>query len=165
MIKIYLLSVLIVTGFNGFAQENLSEVLSKYNSESITYISTENLRAQQDEVLILDAREIEEFQVSHLKNAIYVGYDNFNLQATTSSLKDTTKPIVVYCSIGVRSEDIAEQLKDAGYTNIYNLYGGIFEWKNKNLPVYNLKNNSTDSIHAYSKRWGKYLNKGIKVYE
>jgi rhodanese-related sulfurtransferase len=165
MIKIYLLSVLIVTGFNGFAQENLSEVLSKYNSESIPYISAEKLQLQQDEVLILDAREIEEFQVSHLKNAIYVGYDNFNLQATTSSLKDRTKPIVVYCSIGVRSEDIAEQLKDAGYTNIYNLYGGIFEWKNKNLPVYNLKNNPTDSIHAYSKRWGKYLNKGIKVYE
>jgi len=165
MIKIYLLTVLIVTGFSGFSQENLSKVLSKYNSESIPYISTKDLFLQQDKVLILDAREIEEFQVSHLKNAIHVGYDNFNLEATTNSLKDKSQTIAVYCSIGVRSEDIAEQLKDAGYANIYNLYGGIFEWKNKNLPVYNLKNNPTDSIHAFSKRWGKYLNKGIKVYE
>jgi len=33
----------------------------------------------------------------------------------------------VYCSLGIRSEVIAKKLKKAGYTNVFNLYGGIFE--------------------------------------
>ncbi len=44
--------------------------------------------------------------------------------------------VVVYCSVGYRSEKIAEKLKAAGYKNVFNLYGGIFEWENQNLPVY-----------------------------
>jgi predicted sulfurtransferase len=69
----------------------------------------------------------------------------------------------VYCSLGVRSEDIAETLQKAGYTNIKNLYGGIFNWKNNNLPVVNRQQKPTDSVHVYSKQWGKWLTKGIKV--
>jgi len=71
----------------------------------------------------------------------------------------------VYCSLGVRSEDIAEQLRDSGYTNVYNLYGGIFEWKNKNFNIYNTNNELTENIHAFSKQWSKWLTKGEKTYE
>ena len=38
--------------------------------------------------------------------------------------------IVVYCSVGYRSEKIAEELDKLGFTNVSNLYGGIFEWIN-----------------------------------
>ena len=71
---------------------------------------------------------------------------------------------MVYCSIGIRSEDISEKLKKAGYTNVYNLYGGIFEWKNRNYPVVNPENEVTEKVHAYSKQWGQWLHKGKKVY-
>jgi hypothetical protein len=70
----------------------------------------------------------------------------------------------VYCSLGIRSETIANQLKKAGYTNIKNLYGGIFEWRNKGFKVYNSEDKKTDSIHAFSKAWSKWLTKGTKVY-
>ena len=72
---------------------------------------------------------------------------------------------MVYCSLGVRSEDIAEQLKKAGYNKVKNLYGGIFEWKNNGFPIYNLENKETDSIHTFSMKWSKWLKKGIKVYD
>jgi len=72
---------------------------------------------------------------------------------------------VVYCSIGVRSEDIGEKLMDAGYNNVTNLYGGIFEWKNKGNQVYDTLGNETERVHAFNKHWGKLLSKGEKVYD
>ncbi|OZV69301.1 rhodanese-like domain-containing protein [Winogradskyella aurantia] len=157
--------LLLFLNVNVYGQETISEILKQYNDQSVPYISTEELSKLDSEVILLDAREFKEFNVSHLKNAIHVGYDDFNLDKTTAQLAKKTSQIVVYCSVGVRSEDIAEKLKNAGFNNVYNLYGGIFEWKNNGLPVYNSKNYETDRVHAYSKKWGKWLLKGTKVYE
>jgi len=117
------------------------------------------------DLVILDSREMEEFEVSHIRSARYVGYKNFSSQSITSSIPDKNSPIVVYCSLGIRSETIGEKLKKLGYTNIQNLYGGIFEWKNKGYPVIDTDGKETENVHAYTKVWGKWLNKGDKVYD
>lgn len=150
---------------SGFAQKKLSKLLKQQNTESIPYISVEGLQNESKNIILLDSREEKEFKTSHLKNAIYVGYDFFNLDSVQSKLKNKNSKIVVYCSLGVRSEDVAEKLKKAGYSNVYNLYGGIFEWKNNDLEVLNLNEKPTDSIHIYSKAWSKWLKKGVKVYD
>ncbi|WP_243473000.1 rhodanese-like domain-containing protein [Winogradskyella sp. MH6] len=148
-----------------FSQESLSELLKKYNNESIPYISVQELAMQKTDAILLDARELKEYEVSHLKDALYVGYDEFNLKNTTKQLNNKDQMIVVYCSLGVRSEDIAEQLKKEGYTNVYNLFGGIFEWKNNNHKVYDNKEEPTENVHAFSKKWSKWLLKGNKIYD
>ena len=150
---------------SGFAQKKLSKLLKQQNTESIPYISVEAVQNESEDIILLDSREEKEFKTSHLKNAIYVGYDFFNLDSVQSKLKNKNSKIVVYCSLGVRSEDVAEKLKKAGYSNVYNLYGGIFEWKNHDLEVLNSNERPTDSIHTYSKAWSKWLKKGVKVYE
>jgi rhodanese-related sulfurtransferase len=122
------------------------------------------MQSDNEKVFILDAREKEECEVSHLKNSIYVGYNNFSVKNVTSKIKDKSVPIIVYCSLGIRSENISEKLKDAGYSNIKNLYGGIFEWMNKGYSVYDSTNTETQKIHPFSKHWAKYLHKGEKVY-
>lgn len=147
------------------AQESLSELLKKYNNESVPYISVQELAMPKTDAFLLDARELREYEVSHLKNAIHVGYDEFNLKKTTEQLNNKDQMIVVYCSLGIRSEDIAEQLKNEGYTNVYNLFGGIFEWKNNDFKVYNLNNEITENIHVFSKEWSQWLLKGIKIYD
>ena len=147
------------------AQGSISEILSEFNTQSIPYITTDTLTTLTSKITFLDAREKTEFYVSHIKDAINVGYKDFDLKTTVSYLKDKKDLIVVYCSIGVRSEDIGEQLKAKGYTNVYNLFGGIFEWKNKGLPVYDINNEQTEKVHAYSKKWGKWLESGIKIYD
>lgn len=111
--------------------------------------------------LFLDAREKEEYNVSHLQGARFVGYKNFALTALQDVPKNT--PIVVYCAIGKRSDAITEKLQKAGYANVRNLYGGIFEWVNQGHPVYN-NNGRTDSVHAYGRFWGHWLERGKKVY-
>jgi len=52
-----------------------------------------------------------------------------------------------------------------GYKNVYNLYGGIFEYKNNGGKVVDNQNKETDKIHTYNKEWSVYLKKGIKIYE
>ncbi len=157
---------LLLSCLSCISQNSVEEVLDRYNSHSIPYISVEQLKAiqQKDSVILLDAREPEEFQVSHLKNVSYVGYKNFSAEEIQQQFPDKDQPIVVYCSLGVRSEKIGEKLQQLGYKNIQNLYGGIFEWKNNNYPVFTSENKETNKVHAYSRRWSKWLKNAEKVY-
>lgn len=113
-------------------------------------------------IVILDTREKEEYTTSHIRNAKYVGYDHFEIDSLKNISKNTR--IIVYCSVGYRSERIGEKLLKNGYTQVNNLYGGIFEWVNNDYQVVDMNNQQTNKIHAYSKLWGKWLIKGEKVY-
>ena len=147
----------------GQAQNTIAKSIEKYNSNSVSYIHVKDLQNTEN-IVLLDARKKEEYNISHLKNAIWVGYETYEQKYVSSKFPYKNVPIIVYCSIGVRSEDIGEKLKKAGYTNVKNLYGGIFDWKNKKGTIYNNKGVKTDSIHAFSKQWGKLITNGIKVY-
>lgn len=142
----------------------MDRIIRIFNNESIPYIQISEA-IEKDSVVFLDTRENDEFKVSHLNNAVWVGYDTFNPQIVRDSIPNVNTPIVVYCSIGVRSEDIGEKLRELGYTNIKNLYGGIFKWKNMGNPVFDTIGNETEKVHGYDKFWGKLLTKGEKVYD
>ncbi|PTX44695.1 rhodanese-related sulfurtransferase [Christiangramia gaetbulicola] len=146
------------------AQDSVEELLKKYNTGSVSYISVEQLRMKQlkDEVILLDTRSAEEFEVSHIEDALLVGYDDFDLYRLPNISKD--KNIIVYCSLGIRSEQIGEKLKKAGFENVQNLFGGIFEWKNTGFPVVDKEGEPTEKVHAYSKQWAKWLKNGEKIY-
>lgn len=157
--------ILFIISTTGFSQKTLSEVLKKYNSETVPYISVQELAMPKTKALILDTREQSEYAISHIEDAVFIGYNNFQLDAFERFHPKKNAAIIVYCSLGIRSETIGKKLKNAGYTNVQNLYGGIFEWKNNGFPVFNSQGKETDSIHAYSKEWGKWSQKGIKVYK
>ena len=151
------------------AQNNRMVKSKSYNlllktllKHDVPEISINSLNKIKNNVLLLDAREIAEFNVSHLNNAKYVGYKTFNIDSLHNTNKN--EPIVVYCSVGYRSEKITEKLINAGFTNVQNLYGGIFEWKNKKLDVYNA-NGVTNNVHPYSSTWGIWLKNATKVYK
>ena len=146
------------------AQNSIPQVLKKLNQETVPYIKVKDLKDKKN-LVFLDAREPKEFNVSHIRNAIPVGFDHFKSNTITATVKDKSATIIVYCSMGVRSEKIGEKLLKMGYKNVYNLYGGIFEYKNHGGKVVNNHNKVTDSVHAYNKSWSIYLTKGIKVYE
>ncbi len=165
MNKIYLhIALFFMATFTGFAQESLADLLEKHNTKSVPYMSVQELAMPKTKAIILDSREQNEYDASHLKNAIYVGYNDFKLENFQMLIPNKDELIVVYCSLGIRSEDTAEQLKNAGYSNIYNLYGGIFKWKNADFKVYN-DNGETNTIHGFSPEWSKWLKKGDCVYE
>ena len=109
-------------------------------------------------MVILDARERAEYDVSHLPNAVFIGYNNFEKKIVDSLAKD--KPIVVYCSIGYRSEKIGEKLQKLGFTKVYNLYGSIFEWVNQGNIVVDKDNQPTKKVHTYNKNWSRWVEEG-----
>lgn len=142
----------------------MDRTIKALNNETVSYL--ENSEAvKKDSVKFLDTREFAEFNVSHLEDAIWVGYNTFNPQVVVDSIPNKETHIIVYCSIGVRSEDIGEKLQEMGYENVQNLYGGIFKWKNDGYPVFNLEEIETENVHAFDKHWGKLLTKGVKVYD
>lgn len=115
-----------------------------------------------DNYQILDAREKAEYEVSHLPDAKWVGYDTFDLKNVADL--DKNQPVLVYCTVGARSQEIGKKLQSAGFTRVYNLYGGIIHWVNENQPVVQ-NGKPTQKVHTYSKSWGIWLNKGEKVYD
>ena len=130
--------------------------------KTVPFISSTDLKNNYNKYTILDSRELNEFKVSHLENSIWVGYDDFNIHNTIKKIK-INKPIVVYCSIGYRSEKIGEKLLKKGYT-VYNMYGGIFDWKNNNNKVVNNSGVTTNQVHCFNENWSKWLTKGEKIY-
>ncbi len=135
--------------------------LKKLLSHSVPEIGVEQARQQQD-ALFLDAREPEEFQVSRIPGAQFAGYEQFDMEPWLQT--DKNQPIIIYCSVGYRSEKVAEQFLAEGFSQVHNLYGGIFEWVNRGYDVWDEQNQPTDKIHAYSKSWGWLLSRGQKVY-
>ncbi|MFT5253250.1 MAG: rhodanese-related sulfurtransferase [Flavobacteriales bacterium] len=96
------------------AQNSIDKELVRLNNKTVPYISIQELEAKQG-IVVLDAREQKEFDVSHIRNAINVGFNKFDKSKITKRVNDKNTPIVVYCSIGVRSEKIGEKLLKLGY--------------------------------------------------
>ena len=102
--------------------------------------------------LLVDVRTRAEYDVSHLRGAEYGGGDaDFDL---TKAPRD--RAIVVYCSIGYRSGRFARTLRSAGFTNVRNLEGSIFEWANEGRPVFRGEERVTE-VHPYNSAWAMFL--------
>jgi len=148
-------------------QQTYDQKLKSIYSNTVNLVQPKEVseKLNDENTVLLDTRSAKEYAVSHLPNAKFIDYDRFEIEQLSEIDKD--KEIIVYCSVGYRSEKIGEKLKEAGYQNVKNLYGGIFQWKNENFDVVNQEGEVTDSVHTYNKRWGKWLEegKGIKVYE
>ncbi len=145
--------------------KDYDEMLESLYSHTVPLIRIHELEAifQKDSsIVLLDIRSREEFAVSHLPGAQLIDYDHFKKKNVENI--DKEKPVIVYCSVGYRSEKVGEKLLRMGFKNVKNLYGGIFEWKNEGFGVVNSKGQKTDSVHTYNRSWSKWLKKGIKVY-
>ncbi len=76
---------------------------------------------------IIDVRTPGEFSSEHIDKAINVDWNGENFASQASSL-DKSKPVFVYCKSGGRSSQAASKLSEMGFTQIYNLDGGMMKW-------------------------------------
>ncbi len=108
---------------------------------------------------ILDVRKPEEFALSHLARARRV-----DPNAKGSSLKSLVamdQPVVVYCSVGYRSSQMARRLMESGIKNVSNLEGSIFQWANEGRALVDSKGPAT-KVHPYSNRWAGLLKSEVR---
>lgn len=73
--------------------------------------------------VLIDVRTSEEYNREHIPNAVNIPIDQIN---TIAYAKDTK--IIVYCQSGTRSRQAVQTLVDMGYTNLYDLDGGLLNW-------------------------------------
>lgn len=162
-----LLSLLLISALSfsqGKTQAEYDQMLDKEYDKSVPFIQPQELYKKilnGQKMHLLDTREGREYEVSAIKGAIHVGFLFFSRRKVESISKDDL--VIVYCTIGARSETIGNRLKKHGFQNVYNLYGGIIQWVNEGLPVYK-NNKKTEAVHVYSKKWGQWLNKGKGQY-
>ena len=122
---------------------------------SVPVIGVDELNQNISDYVVFDTREEAEYAVSHIEGAKYLGYGNFDPSRLENIPKDAK--IVLYCSVGYRSEKIGEKLSALGYTNVFNLYGSIFEWVNHGYKIVDIYGLETHKVHTYNKKWGKWL--------
>jgi rhodanese-related sulfurtransferase len=146
------------------SQITYDEKLNSLYKNTVPLIKSDELTSisNEDDIYLLDIRSKAEYKVSHLPGASFIDYEDFQADDVKEIPKDAK--VVLYCSVGYRSERIGEKLIKMGYSDVSNLYGGIFQWKNEGREVINCMQTPTDSVHTYNRKWSKWLEKGIKVY-
>lgn len=105
-------------------KDNKAPQVHKISAEQILDVIND------ESVQIIDVRTETEFEAGNLKNAqnICITNDDFKAKA---ELLDKNKPVYLYCKSGVRSAKAAEVLREMGFIYIYDMKGGMDEWKEK----------------------------------
>ena len=114
------------------------------------YITPETLKAKLEAgetLTLLDTRNKSEFDIGAFSQATHLSINNFRdfPDALEKSLIPKNQPIVTYCTGGIRCEKAAAYLLKKGYTEVYQLYGGI--------------------IHYFEKCGGKYFEGNCFVFD
>lgn len=85
-------------------------------------------------VIILDVRTPEEFNAGHIANAININFAGSDFASEVSKLdKDAT--VAVYCRSANRSALATKEMADLGFTDMYDMQGGIIDWEAAGGPV------------------------------
>lgn len=84
-------------------------------------------------LVILDIRTQSEYNSGHIRNAKLIPHTE--LEARIGELEED-RLILVYCHSGGRSAAASQILVDNGFTEVYNMFGGILAWMDEDYPVY-----------------------------
>lgn len=92
-------------------------------------ISQEEAKQMMDnqEVILLDVREQNEFDAGHIPEAVLLPVGSITEATAAAVIPEMDSVVLVYCRSGNRSKTASEVLADLGYTNIYE-FGGINTW-------------------------------------
>ena len=115
--------------------------------------------------VLLDIRSAEEFAVSRIPGARHVPPDTvIDFAERELASLDRSQPIVVYCSVGVRSAAAARELQFLGFSQVKNLRGSLFQWANEGRVIKagvpggpEPQVSSGVAVHPYNRFWGRLL--------
>ncbi len=92
-----------------------------------------NKLTENPETVVVDMRNHYEYEVGHFQNAIEVPSDTFREQLPMAAdmLQDKKdKPIIMYCTGGIRCEKATAYMQHMGFKNVYHIDGGIIHYAN-----------------------------------
>ena len=102
----------------------------------IIFAKVFNLLLEINDVILIDVRLYREFRKERIKNA-YLASNRESLNTLLEKIDKNTY-ILVYCVTGYRSKKASEIIcKEMNFNKVYNLEGGIIQWKKKGYPIDN----------------------------
>lgn len=150
------LVVAIIAGISTIYHRGIYTVWSAGNVERLSANKAYEL-LNQGELVVIDARSTREFNVSHLQGAV-------QYSPSVLDTLDPSQPVLVYCTVSIRSNSLAKEMSEKGFTQIYDIKGGLVSWINDQKDLVNADNQMTDTIHTYSKWVAPFVRKGTAVY-
>lgn len=87
-----------------------------------------------DNVILIDVREPSEIKNGVIKGAKKVPLGQLATQIASFE-KNKDQPFLIYCRSGSRSGSACNTLTKHGFSDVYNLAGGIMSWESENLPL------------------------------
>jgi len=95
------------------------------NLKEISVHSLNKKIKNNEQFLLIDVREHKELEISKISQAVHIPMNTIpeNLNQISS-----TQPIIIMCKSGGRSTQVCKYLNNQGYSNVYNLKGGIINW-------------------------------------
>ncbi len=117
----------------------------------------------QDDAILVDMRNHYESEIGHFEGAICPDADTFReeLPLVLDLLKDKKdKPIVLYCTGGIRCEKASAFLKHHGFENVNQLYGGIIAYASQ-VKESGLENRFKGKNFVFDERLGERISDEI----
>ncbi len=108
-----------------------SPVIAK-GVENVSAVQVREMLQSKGGYFLLDVRTLQEYFKVHLAGAKLIPVDQV-VKRLAGIPKD--RPLIVYCAVGSRSSTAGDYLVQAGYSQVYNLYGGIWGWQMRGFPV------------------------------
>jgi len=104
--------------------------------KKITEISASDAatKAKSDDAVIIDVREKDEFDESHIPDAVHMSRGMLEMEVE-EQFPDRNTEIICHCGGGGRSALAAETLQAMGYKNVRSMAGGLKAWKAAGLPT------------------------------
>lgn len=134
MKKVIFLTALSISVSLASCQNQINNSATKQINVTILVDEFDKKLNETKNVQLVDVRTPEEYAEGHLKGSV-----NYNLNAddfdNNLNKLDKSKPVMVYCLAGGRSGEAAEKMKEKGFTEVYNMKGGMMKWNAANKPV------------------------------
>lgn len=103
---------------NGMAQKNISIAVAEFEGKLAS-----------GKYQLLDVRTANEYRSGYIRQSVQADWLNKDEFASRTQHLDLSKPVLVYCASGVRSEQAARWLLQKGFKEVWNLKGGTAAWQ------------------------------------
>lgn len=113
------LAILLMAGCGG-------EPVEQNSYQPITQEVAKDMMDQQD-VIVLDVREQEEYDSGHIPGAVLLPVNAIAEDSAAAVIPEKDSVVLVYCRSGNRSKTASKELAELGYTQVYE-FGGIQTW-------------------------------------
>ena len=87
-----------------------------------------------DAGVFIDLRDARAFQQGHIVDAVHIPMTKLKERSgELEPYKD--KPVILVCNMGQQAGTASRQLKEAGFSQVYKMSGGMMEWTSLQLPT------------------------------